>query len=99
MRYALSLLARRDHPCPLAWGCSIVIMQIRPRKERNCSDRPRAPGDGDCTYAVSTGKLKTDVPLAIIGTLAAEVVSMAFLRSAQKAISIEGWPASADFPR
>lgn len=53
-------------------------------------------GDGDQLYAVSTNKLKPDVGITTIGTLAAEVVSEAILRAVETASSVEGRPASKD---
>lgn len=53
-------------------------------------------GDGDQLFAVSTRKLKAGVPLTVIGSLAAEVVSEAVLRAAKTASSVEAWPAYKD---
>ncbi len=53
-------------------------------------------GDGDQLFAVSTGRLKADVPLSVTGALAAEVVAEAILRGVRAAKSVEGWPAAAD---
>lgn len=55
------------------------------------------PGDGDTLFAVSTRKVKSDLSLSVIGSLAAEVVSEAVLRSVKMARSIEGWPAYRDY--
>lgn len=54
-------------------------------------------GDGDSTFAISTNKLKADVPLSAVGALAAELVSEAVVQSAKMASSIEGWPAYRDY--
>ncbi len=54
-------------------------------------------GDGDSTFAVSTNKLKSDLSISVIGTLAAEVVSEAVLRAAKMASSVEDWPAYRDY--
>jgi len=54
-------------------------------------------GDGDSTFAISTNRLKTRVPLSVVGALAAELVSEALKRSVLTAASIEGWPAYRDY--
>jgi L-aminopeptidase/D-esterase-like protein len=54
-------------------------------------------GDGDSTFAISTNKLKADVPLSAVGALAAEVISEATVQSAKMASSIENWPAYRDY--
>lgn len=54
-------------------------------------------GDGDSTFAISTNKLKADVPLSAVGALAAEVVADAVVQSAKMATSVEGWPAYRDY--
>ncbi len=54
-------------------------------------------GDGDSTFAISTNKLKGDVPLSAVGALAAEIVSEAAVQSVKMASSIEGWPAYRDY--
>ena len=54
-------------------------------------------GDGDSTFAISTNRLKTRVPLSVVGALAAELVSEALKRSVLSATSIEGWPAYRDY--
>jgi L-aminopeptidase/D-esterase-like protein len=56
-------------------------------------------GDGDQLFAVSTGRLTSEVPLSVTGALAAEVVAEAIVRGVLAAKSVEGWPAAADFPR
>jgi L-aminopeptidase/D-esterase-like protein len=53
-------------------------------------------GDGDQLFAVSTGRLKADVPVSVMGALAAEVVAEAIVRGALAAKSVPGWPAAAD---
>jgi len=54
-------------------------------------------GDGDSTFAVSTNKLKTSVPLSVVGALAAEIVAEAVVRSIKMASSIDGWPSYRDY--
>src|ERR1700683_2220906 len=51
------------------------------------------PGDGDTLFGCSTRKVKSDLDVSVIGSLAAEVVAHAVLRSATQATSIENWPA------
>jgi L-aminopeptidase/D-esterase-like protein len=53
-------------------------------------------GDGDQLFAVSTGRLRTDVPVTVMGALMAEVVAEANVRGALTAKSVEGWTAAAD---
>jgi L-aminopeptidase/D-esterase-like protein len=55
-------------------------------------------GDGDQIYALSTRKLKVDVPISALGAIAGEVVAEAIGRAVKSATSIEGWPACEDFP-
>ena len=60
------------------------------------------PGDGDQLYALSTNKLKVDVPtnralLSTVGALAGEVAAEAIVRAIKAATSIEGWPAYRDY--
>jgi len=54
-------------------------------------------GDGDSTFAVSTGKIDSDLGISVIGSLAAETVSEAVLRAVKAARSIEGWPSCNDY--
>jgi L-aminopeptidase/D-esterase-like protein len=54
-------------------------------------------GDGDSTFALSTGKIVSDLGISVIGTLAAEVVSNCVLRAVKAARSIEGWPCCNDY--
>jgi L-aminopeptidase/D-esterase-like protein len=54
-------------------------------------------GDGDQLYALSTNKLKTDVPISTVGALAGEVAAEAIDRGIKTATSIEGWPAYRDY--
>ena len=52
-------------------------------------------GDGDQLFAVSTGAVaRPDIPLTVIGSLAADVVADAIVRGVRAARSIEGWPAA-----
>lgn len=53
--------------------------------------------DGDQMFALSTNKLKADVPVSTIGAIAGEVVGEAILRAAKTASSIDGWPAYRDY--
>jgi L-aminopeptidase/D-esterase-like protein len=53
-------------------------------------------GDGDQLFAVSTGRLRAEVPVSVTGALAAEVVAEAIVRGALAAKSVEGWTAAAD---
>lgn len=53
--------------------------------------------DGDSTFALSTNRVKSDLSVSVVGSLAAEVVSEAVLRAAKAATSIEGWPAYRDY--
>jgi L-aminopeptidase/D-esterase-like protein len=55
-------------------------------------------GDGDQLYALSTQKLKVDVPISALGAIAGEVVAEAIGRAVKSAKSIEGWPACEDVP-
>ncbi len=62
-----------------------------------CINPYHTPGDGDTLFAVSTRKVKSDLSLSVIGSLAAEVVSEAVLQSAKMASSIDDWPAYRDY--
>jgi L-aminopeptidase/D-esterase-like protein len=54
-------------------------------------------GDGDQLFAVSTARLqRPDVPLTVLGSLAADVVAEAIVRGVRAATSIEGWMAVRD---
>ena len=50
------------------------------------------PWDGDTLFAMSTGATQTLVDVGRIGSLAAEVVSMAILRAVTRARSVVGFP-------
>jgi L-aminopeptidase/D-esterase-like protein len=52
-------------------------------------------GDGDQLFAVSTGRLRAEVPVSMMGTLA-EVVAEAIVRGVKAARSVLGWTAAAD---
>jgi L-aminopeptidase/D-esterase-like protein len=52
--------------------------------------------DGDSIYAVSAGEIRADQDL--VGTLAAEMISEAIIRSVQNAESAYGFPAAAALP-
>jgi L-aminopeptidase/D-esterase-like protein len=54
-------------------------------------------GDGNTIFAISTNKVKSDLSLSVVGTLAAEALSVAILRSAMMATSVEDWPAYRDY--
>lgn len=54
-------------------------------------------GDGNTVFAISTNKVKSDLSLSVIGTLAAEALSMAILRSAMLAVSVKNWPSYRDY--
>jgi L-aminopeptidase/D-esterase-like protein len=52
-------------------------------------------GDGDQLFAVSTGGLRRpDIPLTVLGSLAADLVADAIVRGVRAARSIEGWPSA-----
>ncbi len=54
-------------------------------------------GDGDQLFAISTGRLqRPDIPLTVLGSLAADVVAEAIVRAVRAATSVEGWPAVRD---
>ena len=54
-------------------------------------------GDGDQLFAVSTARLqRPDIPLTVLGSLAADVVAEAIVRGVRAATSVEGWPAVRD---
>jgi L-aminopeptidase/D-esterase-like protein len=54
-------------------------------------------GDGNTVFAISTNKVKSDLSLSVIGTMAAEALSLAILRSAMMATSVESWPSYRDY--
>ncbi len=54
-------------------------------------------GDGDQLFAVSTATLqRSDIPLTVLGSLAADLVAEAIVRGVRAATSVEGWPAVRD---
>jgi L-aminopeptidase/D-esterase-like protein len=53
-------------------------------------------GDGDSTFAISTGRVKPHLEVSALGALGAEVVSEAVLRAVKAAHSIPDWPAYRD---
>lgn len=56
-------------------------------------------GDGDQLFAVSTGALaRPDIPLTVLGSLAADVAAEAIVRGVRAASSVDGWPGLADSP-
>jgi L-aminopeptidase/D-esterase-like protein len=62
-----------------------------------CINPYHTPGDGDTLFAASTRRVKSDLSLSVIGSLAAEVVSEAIVQSAKMATSIPNWPAYSDY--
>jgi len=54
-------------------------------------------GDGDQLFAVSTARVqRADLPLTVLGALAADLVAEAIVRGVRAATSVEGWPAVRD---
>jgi L-aminopeptidase/D-esterase-like protein len=54
-------------------------------------------GDGDQLFAISTARLeRSDLPLTILGALAADVIADAIVRGVRAATSVDGWPAARD---
>ena len=54
-------------------------------------------GDGDQLFAVSAGRLqRSDLPLTVLGSLAADLVAEAIVRGVRAATGVEGWPAVRD---
>jgi L-aminopeptidase/D-esterase-like protein len=54
-------------------------------------------GDGDQLFAVSTATVtRPNIPLTVLGSLAADVVAEAIVRGVRAATSVEGWPALRD---
>ena len=52
-------------------------------------------GDGDQLFAISTGALaRPNVPLTVLGSLAADVLADAIVRGVRAASGIDGWPAA-----
>jgi L-aminopeptidase/D-esterase-like protein len=52
-------------------------------------------GDGDQLFAVSTARLqRPDIPLTVLGSLAADLVADAILRGVRAARTVTGWPAA-----
>ena len=52
-------------------------------------------GDGDQLFAISTGRLqRPDIPLTVLGSLAADLIAEAIVRGVRAATSIEGWVAA-----
>ncbi|HLW79043.1 MAG TPA: hypothetical protein VKU44_05525, partial [Terriglobia bacterium] len=51
---------------------------------------------GDSTFAVSTNRVKSDLGISVIGSLAADLVSQTVLHAVRTASSVEGWPAWRD---
>jgi L-aminopeptidase/D-esterase-like protein len=54
-------------------------------------------GDGDQLFAVSTARIqRADVPLTVLGALAADLIAEAIVRGVRAATSVDGWPAVRD---
>jgi L-aminopeptidase/D-esterase-like protein len=54
-------------------------------------------GDGDSLFAVSTARVqRPDVPLTVLGSLAADLVAEAIVRGVRAAAGVDGWPAVRD---
>jgi L-aminopeptidase/D-esterase-like protein len=54
-------------------------------------------GDGDQLFAVSSGRVpRPDLPLTVLGSLAADLVAEAIVRGVRAATGVEGWPAVRD---
>ena len=51
-------------------------------------------GDGDQVLSVSTGTLKREVPLTVLGAIAAEVLADAIARAVTTATGVPGWKAA-----
>jgi L-aminopeptidase/D-esterase-like protein len=54
------------------------------------------PEDGDVVFALATGTLAGDADVALVGSLAAEVMADAIVRAARAAKGLPGYPAAAD---
>ena len=51
--------------------------------------------DGDQLFAVSTGRVqRPDLPLTVLGSLAADLIAEAIVRGVRAATSVEGWAAA-----
>jgi L-aminopeptidase/D-esterase-like protein len=54
-------------------------------------------GDGDQLFAVSTGRVqRPDLPLTVLGSLAADLIAEAIVRGVRAATSVDGWQAVRD---
>jgi L-aminopeptidase/D-esterase-like protein len=53
-------------------------------------------GDGDQLYAFSTNRVERDVPLTVLGSLAADVLGTAIARGVLMATGVPGWKAVRD---
>ena len=51
-------------------------------------------GDGDTVFSLATGSLQEEVPLTLIGALAADAMSEAIVRAVSKAETIGNTPAA-----
>jgi L-aminopeptidase/D-esterase-like protein len=53
-------------------------------------------GDGDQVYAVSTNRVHRDVPLTVLGSVAADLIATAIRRAVETATGVPGWTAVRD---
>lgn len=53
-------------------------------------------GDGDQMYAVSTERVRKDIPVTIVAAIAADLVATAIVRAVEQATGVEGWLAVRD---
>jgi len=53
-------------------------------------------GDGDQVIALSTNELRHEVPLTVIGSVAADLAASAIVRGVTTATGVPGWPAVRD---
>ena len=53
-------------------------------------------GDGDQVYAVSTNRVRRDVPLTVLGAVASDVLATAIQRAVAQATGVPGWKAVRD---
>ena len=52
------------------------------------------PGDGDTVFALATGRWQGEVPVALVGALAADAMAEAIVRAVSKAESLGGVPSA-----
>jgi L-aminopeptidase/D-esterase-like protein len=53
-------------------------------------------GDGDQVYAISTDRVRRDIPVTVVAAIAADLVATAIVRAVQQATGVEGWKAVRD---